>query len=140
MVQILSLAVALDFVLAASAWTIGQEVATNSGSYKGHASSLKPEVSEYLGITYGQETSGARRFAKPVPFRSAEKFAADKFGMVCPSILTNITGPMSAIAEPAGGNFPASEDCLSVNVWTKPQVGEKKKAGKGFLSICRNWC
>jgi hypothetical protein len=24
---------------------------------------------------------------------------------------------------------PVSEDCLTINVWTKPQTGEKKKVG-----------
>ena len=37
-------------------------------------------------------------------------------------------------------NLPLSEDCLTLNVWTKPQVGESKKAvmvwihGGGFTS------
>ncbi|KAF2664087.1 alpha/beta-hydrolase [Microthyrium microscopicum] len=111
-----------------SAWEIGQEVSTSSGTYKGHDSALKPGVSEYLGIRYGQETSGARRFAKPVAFQSSEKFTANKFSLDCPTILTNITGPMSAIATAAQATNPAGEDCLALNVWTKPQVGEKKKA------------
>lgn len=110
-------------------WAVGDEVVTTSGIYKGHASSIRPEVSEYLGIRYGQETSGARRFAKPVPFKSNEKLTADKFSLDCPTMLSaNVTGFMSAIASAAQATNPAGEDCLSLNIWTKPQAGEKKKA------------
>jgi cholinesterase len=132
MVKIVSLVVALDLIFATpslSAWTVGQEVVTYSGFYKGHASPFRPGVSEYLGVRYGQETSGPRRFAKPVAFKSAERYSADTFGLNCPSILTNATGPMAGVAEQAGANHESGEDCLTVNVWTKPQVGEKKKAG-----------
>jgi cholinesterase len=135
MVKVFSLVAVLDLVFSlsytASAWQVGQEVITFSGFYKGHASPLRPQVSEYLGIKYAHDTSGPRRFAKPVPFKSAERYAADQYGYVCPGILTNAAGPMAGVA---GGNHKASEDCLSVNVWTKPQAGERKKAGKLFLS------
>jgi hypothetical protein len=125
-------AVALDLftaVHAAPSWSIGQEVNTTSGRYVGHDSKLRPGVSEYLGIKYGQETSGARRFAKPVALVSSDKFTADKYSDDCPGILSKISGPMAQVAAAAGALNPASEDCLSVNVWTKPQVGEKKKVG-----------
>jgi cholinesterase len=39
---------------------------------------------------------------------------------------------------------PVSEDCLTINVWTKPQVGEKKKAvmvwiygGGSYQCLCQ---
>jgi hypothetical protein len=112
-----------------NSWVVGEEVGTTSGKYKGHESSVRPGVSEYLGIRYGQETSGARRFANPVPFKSDERLAADKFSLDCPTILSaNITGFMSSIASAAQATNPAGEDCLSLNIWTKPQTGEKKKA------------
>jgi cholinesterase len=132
MVRTVSLIVALVVIFVApafSAWTVGQEVVTYSGFYKGHKSPLRPAVSEYLGIRYGHETSGHRRFAKPVAFKSIGRFSADRFGLNCPSILTNATGPMAGVAEQAGANHESGEDCLTVNIWTKPQVGEKKKAG-----------
>lgn len=33
-----------------------------------------------------------------------------------------------ALAGGTNGNFTYSEDCLNLNVWTKPQIGEKSKA------------
>jgi cholinesterase len=132
MVKVVSFIAALNLAFVApalSTWTVGQEVATYSGFYKGHESPFRPGVSEYLGIKYGEETSGPRRFAKPVAFKSVDRFSADKFGLNCPSILTNATGPMAGVAEQAGANHESGEDCLTVNVWTKPQVGERKKAG-----------
>jgi len=34
-----------------------------------------------------------------------------------------------ACIQASGGNtLPQSEDCLTLNIWTKPQVGDKKKA------------
>jgi cholinesterase len=115
--------------LPTESWRVGEEVVTTSGRYRGHESSIRPGVSEYLGIRYGQETSGVRRFAKPVPFKSNETLAADKFSLDCPTILSgNVTAFMAGIAAAAQATNPAGEDCLSLNVWTKPQTGEKKKA------------
>jgi cholinesterase len=118
----------LSSVAADYAWTTGQEVNTTSGIYTGHDSKLRPGVSEYLGMKYGLDTGGTRRFAKPVALVSSAKSNADKYGDDCPGILSKITGPMAQMAAAAGALNPASEDCLAVNVWTKPQVGEKKKA------------
>jgi cholinesterase len=111
------------------AWTVGQEVNTTSGFYTGHASKSRPLVSEYLGIRFGEETSGDRRFAKPIKHISNDKFAANKFGDDCPGMLTNATGLlMAGMTMLLQGNGKASEDCLFINLWTKPQAGDKKKA------------
>lgn len=32
------------------------------------------------------------------------------------------------LKEIMSANVPVSEDCLTLNVWTKPQVGERKRA------------
>jgi carboxylesterase type B len=42
-------------------------VNTTSGLVKGHASHLRPAVSEYLGIRYAKPAKGDLRFAAPVP-------------------------------------------------------------------------
>jgi cholinesterase len=100
-----------------NAWTVGQAVKTTSGVYTGHASKSKPEVSEYLGMRFGQETSGERRFARPVKFSSTEAFNAEKFSDDCPGVLTNATGALartgSMILQQKG---KASENCLTINV------------------------
>lgn len=40
----------------------------------------------------------------------------------------NLTSQNNAVRELFIDNNTVSEDCLYLNVWTKPQVGEKKKA------------
>jgi carboxylesterase type B len=112
-----------------TAWVVGQEVKTTGGVYLGHASKIRPEVSEYLGMRFGQETSGDRRFARPVKFTSTEFFKADTFSDDCPGVLTNATGALAAIGDIIlQQNGKASEDCLTINLWTKPQTGDKAKA------------
>lgn len=49
-------------------WTIGQTVQTSSGAVKGHPATNDSQVSEYLGIPYGQAPIGDLRFAAPVKF------------------------------------------------------------------------
>jgi cholinesterase len=116
-------------------WTVGQAVNTTSGTIIGHASKVDPSVSEYLGIPWGAPPTGPGRFFPPKPVaKSAEPIVAAKFGPSCPQG----TGAMDVAA--AGTSGPFSEDCLSLNVWTKPQSGEKKKAvlvwiyGGGFFA------
>jgi hypothetical protein len=62
-----------------SDWNVGQVVKTTSGYVKGHAASISPTVSEYLGIRYGQPATGQLRFAAPVAYRSSANFAADAY-------------------------------------------------------------
>jgi carboxylesterase type B len=108
---------------------VGKAVKTTSGVYTGHGSKFRPEVSEYLGMRFGQETSGERRFSKPIRFSSTENFTADKFSDDCPGVLTNATGALAAVGSMVlQQQGKASEDCLTINVWTKPQAGEKAKA------------
>ncbi|KAK2772240.1 hypothetical protein FQN53_004676 [Emmonsiellopsis sp. PD_33] len=85
-------------------WEIGQKVETSSGTVVGHASEWKPEVSEYLGIPFAQPPVGELRFAAPKPFTGSKEIVAGNY---------------------VGETF--DEDCLTVNVWTKPQAGEQKK-------------
>jgi hypothetical protein len=83
--------------------------------------------------------------------RSNKTFVAEKFGYDCPTLAAkraaNSTagGPGSgiqSILDQAG--HTQSEDCLTLNIWTKPQSGEKKKAvlvwiyGGGFQSGATN--
>jgi cholinesterase len=119
-----SLAVLSAVVSATPAqWTAGQAVDTTSGTVVGHAAKNAPAVSEYLGIPFAVPPVGKLRWTAPQPFpKSAQPIQAAKFGAECPQ----------------GGK--GSEDCLTLNVWTKPQSGEKKKAvlvwiyGGGFTS------
>jgi cholinesterase len=51
-----------------SNWTVGQTVQTSSGPVSGHPATNDSQVSEYLGIPYGQAPIGDLRFAAPVKF------------------------------------------------------------------------
>jgi hypothetical protein len=75
-----SLVWSLHFVSGSDAqWTVGQEVTTASGIAKGHAARSYPQVSEYLGIRYGQTTEGANRFLPPKPYTSTAKIGASDY-------------------------------------------------------------
>jgi carboxylesterase type B len=124
-------------VLSAAPWvhaapttfTVGEAVKTTSGIAKGHPHKNFPQISEYLGIRYGQPTSGNLRFAKPVRYASSETFMADKYGDDCPGVLSNPPpGIMADLAVLMQNGTKASEDCLTLNIFTKPQTGEKAKA------------
>jgi cholinesterase len=118
------------FASLAASWSIGQEVKTTSGLITGRASDWVPEVSEYLGIPFAEPPVGNLRFAAPKPFKSNKTITATKFGLGC---LENIGGKAATMQG-------VGEDCLTLNVWTKPQEGAKSKAvmiwiyGGGFGS------
>lgn len=52
-------------------WTVGQIVNTTSGAVQGTASTLRSDVSAYLGIPFAQQPTGDLRFAAPVPVAQA---------------------------------------------------------------------
>ena len=133
-------------------WTVGQEVKTGSGLAKGHASKSHPQVSEYLGIRFAHSTEGENRFMPPKPYTSTDKIVASEFvsnsypyhenGLrqcrdrmfilnlffkILSSKLTLYRACPQMVSKSVFA-LKQSEDCLFVNVWTKPQVGEKKKA------------
>jgi cholinesterase len=121
---------ALTGLVSSEAWSIGQQIQTTSGPVTGHGADWKPDVSEYLGIPFAQPPVGDLRFAAPKPFKGNKTITATKFGLGC---LENIGGKAATMQG-------VGEDCLTLNVWTKPQTGEKAKAvmiwiyGGGFGS------
>jgi cholinesterase len=119
-----------------TAFRPGQTVNTTSGPVTGHASSWQKEVSEYLGIPFAVPPVGSLRWAAPQAYKSSKPVGAHKFS---PDCAANVGAPagskisygsvadtVKGILGQAGDEF--SEDCLTLNVWTKPQSGEKKKA------------
>ena len=152
-----------------SHWTVGQTVNTQSGPVTGRAASNATQVSIYLGIPYAQPPIGELRFAPPQKFRGKVAIDSTKFVIrSCPPFLTHserFQGHSCPISSAFGGGAPTnttgknltaagyaaldsllqtgdvfSEDCLTLNIWTKPQVGEEEKAvmvwlyGGGFQS------
>jgi hypothetical protein len=64
-----------------SVWSIGKIVSTTSGRIKGHPATLPgtQEVSEYLGVRFGQDTGGENRFMKPEPYSGESLIEASNF-------------------------------------------------------------
>jgi cholinesterase len=101
---------------------------------KGHAASAYPDVSEYLGIPYVAPPVGDLRWMPPKPFpKSSKTFVAEKYGPDCPALYSVPRNTSNALANAVQATLSQvghtqNEDCLTINIWTKPQTGEKKKA------------
>ncbi|KAF1989485.1 alpha/beta-hydrolase [Aulographum hederae CBS 113979] len=117
-------------------------VRTTSGNIVGHEAAWPTNsgISEYLGIPFATPPLGDLRFAAPKPFKENGTVQADTYGADC------LQGEGLPASDPrtldwllAGGfsvkGYPRnkSEDCLTLNVWAKPQTGDKKKAVLIFL-------
>ncbi|KFY14064.1 hypothetical protein V492_02876 [Pseudogymnoascus sp. VKM F-4246] len=124
-----------------NSWSIGQTVHTQGGPVSGHAASVAQNVSTYLGIPYAKPPIGDLRFAPPEGYFNHTPIDGSKFGHSCPQ--SNVFGGsapphtegknltaagLAAFADLTYGYADSSEDCLTLNVWTKPQFGEKHKA------------
>jgi hypothetical protein len=81
MAPILSFSLALIAAISPvySQWTVGQEVKTTSGTAKGHAASSQKDVSEYLGIRFGETTDKENRFLPPKKYTGTGPIDATKF-------------------------------------------------------------
>ncbi|KAG4435350.1 hypothetical protein IFR05_009173 [Cadophora sp. M221] len=137
---------------AADNWTVGQVVDTSSGSVTGHAASVNAEVSEYLGIPFAQPPVGNLRWTAPQAYNSTGAINGTDYGFSCPAgaqVSPNFAAIQAANVTSSGLQILASlgqigdkfsEDCLTLNIWTKPQAGESKKAvlvwiyGGGFTT------
>lgn len=134
-----ALAIYHSFEARQSNWTIGQTVQTESGAIIGHAAPNATAVSEYLGVPYGRPPIGDLRFAAPVKYSSSSTLDASSFGPGCLIVVQKGKGNTSNPANLTSAGFETledtsettarlSEDCLNLNVWAKPQIGESKKA------------
>ncbi|KAK2796783.1 hypothetical protein FQN51_009007 [Onygenales sp. PD_10] len=124
----LSLSAVVGAVLLSGAALSGDDIVlTSSGPITGHKSQIRPNVSEYLGIPYGQPPVNNLRFAAPVKFTSNKPFEALTFSPDCPQTPSKPVAYPNAtdlqqtiVANFAGQNGnPQNEDCLKLNVWTK---------------------
>ena len=102
-------------------------------------------MSEYLGIPYAQSPVGDLRFAPPQSFTSGETINATNFGHDCPTEKTSVPGFLPPTLYNLLSNLgqvedDPQEDCLYINVWSKPQIGSSSKPvlvwiyGGGFQS------
>lgn len=78
-VSVISLVSAAPLTIDRCDFTVGQIVKTSSGPIAGHAAAGYPEVSEYLGIPFGQPPIGDLRFAAPVKYASASLTNASSY-------------------------------------------------------------
>ncbi|PNS17870.1 hypothetical protein CAC42_44 [Sphaceloma murrayae] len=111
-------------------------VNTTNGLITGHPAAARPRVIEYLGVPYAAPPVGDLRFAPPEPFAGNGPLVASSFGPRCPQT------PGRPVAYPdrtpqaqqvigffAGqSNYTTSEDCLTLNVWTRPTPKAHSKA------------
>jgi cholinesterase len=116
-------------------------IETTIGSVKGHIASW-PEragVSEYLGIPYAEPPTGQLRFAAPKPFKGRKEVNADRFSDSClqaldPKVATSSATPVDDAVQGYGENMGGikdrkySEDCLTLNIWTKHGSQNASKA------------
>lgn len=98
-----------------------QPVSTTVHTQSGPVRGIGTDVMAFKGIPYAAPPTGNRRWRPPA---AAEQWTdvrdATRFGPRCPG-----TPPARALALGLGG--PASEDCLTLNVWTSA-----KSAGDGL--------
>ncbi|WP_452665735.1 carboxylesterase/lipase family protein [Sphingomonas zeae] len=108
----------------ASAQAAGPTVATPAGRIEGKA--MPSGVTAFLGIPYAAAPVRDLRWRDPQPVKPfASVFHADRYGPQCPQPGRN------AMANQYSGPETTSEDCLYLNVWTKP--GSKKAPVIVFL-------
>ncbi|KAL9629785.1 MAG: hypothetical protein Q9164_006726, partial [Protoblastenia rupestris] len=94
----------------------GDNVPTETGKIVGHQAPNAPQVIEYLGIPYAKPPTGSLRFAAP------QKYPVEKSReLVASSYLDRIIAAF-------GGSIDRnrSEDCLSLNIWSKDTEKKNK--------------
>ncbi|OBT81642.1 hypothetical protein VE02_09653 [Pseudogymnoascus sp. 03VT05] len=121
--------------------TVGAPIKTTSGTMTGHPARHRTDVSEYLGIRYAHPATGKRRFQPPVAFHSEKALDAFDYSPACPF---TPSPPLeypnkSATFDSIYGKFLGrgkktfSEDCLTLNIWTKEPDPAKLKPVVFFI-------
>lgn len=123
---------------------------TTSGLIIGHAAPNRSEVTEFLGIRYAEPPVGDLRFAPPKRYNAPAGTVhnASDWGADCLSNKPPVS-PFPNFSEPSGfhvwnmfaaqtGN-PSSEDCLSLNIWTKTPNDLVKKPVLIWFHGGRKW-
>lgn len=115
------------------AWGKRFAATTKNGRITGHPASNATQVIEYLGIPYAQPPTGDLRFAPPKAYEGKSDFEAATWGYDCPLTASppvdypGFTPQAPRIIKyfASGAGTPQSEDCLTLNIWTKAAAAPK---------------
>ncbi|KAF2741344.1 putative cholinesterase [Polyplosphaeria fusca] len=103
-------------------------VSTTNGCIIGHQAQKRSHVCEYLGVPYAVPPIGHLRFAPPEAFTSDETLIASAYvnciqpssrQVIYPEATPQELQILANFANQAK-NHSQSEDCLALNIWTKP--------------------
>ncbi|KAF1816769.1 alpha/beta-hydrolase [Eremomyces bilateralis CBS 781.70] len=137
---LLSSIVLVGEVVGTLTWRVGQPVLTTSGLVVGQASSKRSAVSEYLGIPFAKPPVGDLRWAPPQTIRHDGKVINATQYSSCAESASRLANSNPDSPQNIGqSENEQREDCLYLNIWTKPQIGDRKKAvmiwiyGGGFV-------
>ena len=114
-------------------------VSTSSGDLKGHIANKGSNVTEFLGIPFAEPPVGSLRFSPPQQYKHEGVVDADEYGFDCPAFsapppsypgMTPQGQDIIALfASTLGAKNRESEDCLTLNVWSKT-FGEERVSQK----------
>jgi len=112
-------------------------LSTGGALVLGHVAARKPSVCEYLGIPYAAPPTGNLRFSPPKRSDHTGAFvAADKQGADCPQTTSSIFAYPNATSQygrivanfaNSESNHTQSEDCLTLNIWSKASSDGQSK-------------
>ncbi|CAI7650016.1 unnamed protein product [Penicillium palitans] len=106
----------------------------SNGVIQGHEASKNPGVTEWLGVPYAQPPVDQLRFAPPQAYTPRGVHVASEYGKDCMYSVSKLvdypdkTPQFDSIFEAfaAINNNTQSEDCLTLNVWSKPDSNQLK--------------
>jgi para-nitrobenzyl esterase len=117
---LLALVATVTLSISRSSAMAAEQVRIDAGLVEGVTGAVKPSVRIFKGIPFAAPPVGENRWRAPQPVaRWNAAFKADAFGPSCiASGGTGRGGRGGAPATSAPRQPPASEDCLTLNVWT----------------------